>query len=352
MARFYPRLDGLRAFAVFAVMVFHWSGPELLGRTLPLGIIGVQLFFVLSGFLIGGILLRAHDRNALERTSQAFTLRQFVIRRALRIFPAYFAFLLITAVALGVPDPEWWWYPLYLSNFSMATTVEWPSYWSHTWTLAVEEQFYLFAPLMALFLQRKTFAVALPSFVVASGAFVLLAPVSTGMQLVPPKAFYGLLLGVALALVAERHAVPPKGVAVFGLIAGVVSTAAFVFDLHDGRLFFLVLPISCTALVWWATGTGPAGRFLEWRPLLHLGALAYGLYLWHMPASEFWRLVGLPELQNDWAIMVCYSVMTYVLARLSWTLIERPLNSRKSRFPYHRSIVVVDQVPEAQPATR
>jgi len=350
MSTFFPRLDGLRAFAVVAVMVHHWHQPTILGRELPLGFIGVQLFFVLSGFLIGGILLRSQERNELEGTSQAFTLRQFIIRRAIRIFPAYFLFLLATGVLLGAPDKEWWWYPLYLGNFRTLETGVWPGYWAHTWSLAVEEQFYLFAPLLVLFLRRKSFCMALPALIVASAFFILATPASAGTALVPPKAFYGLLLGVGLALLTERATISTLVRRTCAIAAIASGSAAFVLELHDGRLFSVIAPIAFGSLVLWATGSGPAGRFLEWKPLMHLGGLAYGLYLWHMPVETMWGRLGLPTLANSWVVFVMFSVFTYTLAWLSWTLLEKPLNRHKNAFPYHRSAVNLPA--QAQPAIR
>lgn len=339
MVTFFPRLDGLRSFAVVSVMVYHWFHPEVLGRSLPLGFVGVQLFFVLSGFLIGGILIRAQERNVVEGTAQAFTLRQFVIRRALRIFPAYFAFLLITGVVLGVPDSNWWAYPLYLSNFRMADTGSWAGYWAHTWTLAIEEQFYLFAPFVVLFLQRRRLDVVVPCLVFASGFFILLSAPVGAESILPPEAFFGLLVGLMLAQLEEHGRLAPRAMHLGGIFSFVVAVSAFVFDLHDGRLFEVAVPLASAALVWWATGTARAGRFLEWRPFMHIGGLAYGLYLWHMPIRTIWNRLELPEL-NDALMFAMFFAITYGLARLSWDLIERPINRRKSSFPYHRPVAV------------
>ncbi len=333
MVIFYPRLDGLRAFAVFAVMVYHWNAPVLLGRALPLGFVGVQLFFVLSGYLIGGILLRAQHKNETDGTSQLLTLRQFVLRRGLRIFPAYFAFLLLTGILLGTPDPDWWWYPLYLGNFQIEATSRWPDYWAHTWTLAVEEQFYLFAPVVALFLRRRLFVMALSGLLVVSGSLAMLT--STSSTLLPPRVFYGLLVGVALSVVVEQSSARPRMLGVVGAVSTAASLTAFTFDLMEGRLLGLFGPVSFAALVWWATGSSRAGQFLEWKPLMYVGSLAYGLYLWHMPVPVIWNRLDLPTAENSWVMLGPYSLMTFVIAKASWVAIEKPLNSLKTRLPYH-----------------
>lgn len=340
MHTFYPRLDGLRAFAVFAVMVFHWAQPTVAGRPLPLGFMGVELFFVLSGFLIGGILLRAQEQNESDGTPQLFTLQRFVIRRALRIFPAYFVYLLVTALTLGVPDDEWWWYPTYLSNYRLSVTPEWPGHWSHTWSLAVEEQFYLIAPLIILLLSRSAVRIVIPALTLACGTFILATPSLVGMSLIAPKAFFGLLLGVTLAMFADVLRKSEAMYVVGGSIMAAFCLFAFVLEWHDGRIFTVAAPVVFAAIVLAATGTSRRGQFLEWAPLAHIGRLAYGLYLWHLAAPMVWERLGLPVPQNGWALVACFSIATYALARLSWRWVEHPVNRLKDRYQYHPSAAV------------
>ena len=201
-ARF-TQLDSLRAFAVFAVIVSH-TGPRALDPY-ALGMRGVQLFFVLSGFLITGILLTARHAT----TSRPRTLRAFYCRRFLRIFPAYYAVLLITLL-IGIPEVREGlaWHLTYLSNVRAARLGIWEGPVSHLWSLSVEEQFYLCWPLLVLSVPWG----ALP--VVLAGA-VLVGPLtryflfqSTGnvvTTLVPmPSNLDPLALGAGLALVWDR----------------------------------------------------------------------------------------------------------------------------------------------------
>jgi len=149
--RWCPQLDGLRAIAVTFVLIHHWISPRL-----GFGIIGVQLFFVLSGFLITGILLR--ERRGVEsgRQSIGFSVRQFYARRFLRIFPLYYACLALFVVLDRFEiRKSLVWFACYLSNVFFFLKGEFGGPFSHFWSLAVEEQFYLFWPWIVLLAPRK-----------------------------------------------------------------------------------------------------------------------------------------------------------------------------------------------------
>jgi hypothetical protein len=123
---------------------------------LPVGAAGVKLFFVLSGFLITGILLTYRDQAEAGSVTKSAAVWRFYGRRFLRIFPVYYFVLLATAAA-GFPTVRetFWWHALYLTNFYIAITGDWPGYLSPFWTLAVEEQFYVMWPWVVLFAPRR-----------------------------------------------------------------------------------------------------------------------------------------------------------------------------------------------------
>ena len=151
----WPQLDALRAFAVIAVMLAHFS-PTIQVVTPELGFAGVRLFFVLSGFLITGILLRCRDRVASGKSAPGFQLRQFYLRRALRILPAFYATLFVAAALnMGSTRPTFWWHFFYASNFLLAWRGTWLDLVTHFWSLAVEEQFYLVWPWLVLFVSPR-----------------------------------------------------------------------------------------------------------------------------------------------------------------------------------------------------
>ena len=153
-AQYMPQLDSLRAFAVLAVVVHH--SPLVAFVPIPFGAIGVRLFFVLSGFLITGILLRCRDdRPDGSPGDRWFSLRQFYIRRFLRIFPLYY-FVVTCAVILnyGCARSLLPWLLTYTLNVQLAISGEWNEF-SHFWSLAVEEHFYLAWPWVVLFVPRR-----------------------------------------------------------------------------------------------------------------------------------------------------------------------------------------------------
>jgi peptidoglycan/LPS O-acetylase OafA/YrhL len=147
------QLDGLRFIAVALVLWDHWM-PE--PHTLPFGKLGVNLFFVLSGFLIARILLSSKDKNYGKEGGLGDYLKKFYIRRTLRIFPIYYFSLLVLWL---LHDPsvrgKEWWQILYASNIYISIKKTWLGVTDHFWSLAVEEQFYIFFPLLIFFIPRR-----------------------------------------------------------------------------------------------------------------------------------------------------------------------------------------------------
>jgi peptidoglycan/LPS O-acetylase OafA/YrhL len=157
-----PQLDLLRAIAVTLVIISHWlPGSHVLNRYTPNGMLGVVIFFVLSGYLITRILLslRVKSRQGLLLKGKA--VRNFYVRRALRIVPLYFAVLgIVTALDVGSFRENWAWHWTYLSNiYFYFHPGDISGY--HIWTLSVEEQFYLVWPLIILFMPRRYLVTAM-----------------------------------------------------------------------------------------------------------------------------------------------------------------------------------------------
>src|ERR1700722_12473750 len=151
---YYPALDGLRAYAALAVLAYHTT----IACFWP-GWVGVHFFFVLSGFLITGILLKSKEASNYFKV--------FYARRFLRIFPVYYLVLLsviIVAVIAGRNIQSVWYYVFYVQNFKLAyhnwDISTFPKWLNHTWTLAIEEQFYIFFPLLVRFLKEKALVIA------------------------------------------------------------------------------------------------------------------------------------------------------------------------------------------------
>ncbi|WP_321448638.1 acyltransferase family protein [uncultured Cohaesibacter sp.] len=338
-----PEIDGIRAIAVLSVVVFH-SGLGLLKG----GFLGVDLFFVISGFLITRILI-----NDLE--SGNFSIITFYERRIRRILPALFVTLALSFMAA--------WYlmsPIHMEGFSrslvaVATFCSNILFWQesgyfdtaaelrpllHTWSLAVEEQFYIFFPLFLMiawrFGKKATLSLLALAFVVS------LAIAHWGVMNKPVAAFYlmptrawELLVGVFAAFMAQhmekRQISQPllmrNLLSGIGLVA-VVGSILF-FDPQTAIPSFpaLVPTIGTALLILFATKGTLVNRLLRIRILVVIGLISYSAYLFHQPLLAFARYRSLHELSSAVSVFLCVS--TFVWAYLSWRYIEQPFRNRK-----------------------
>lgn len=291
-----------------------------------LGEAGVRLFFVLSGFLITGILLRARGSNG--------ALRAFYARRFLRIFPLYYL-VVVAVAAMGQPlmREELGWNLAYLENFSVAARGGFPGPpVSHLWTLSVEEQFYLLWPLVVLFAPRRALLpVALSTLLVAPAsrlALLLGTGNAAAAAVVTTSCLDTLGAGAALAIAGRM----PRGVAVPGLFLLGAATA------WQGSWFDVAFRDTGYACVFaWVVGrgregvSGALGRFLASAPLVYLGTISYGLYVYHHVLPALVRLPGYGLARTALVLAI-----TLPVAALSFRLFEAPINALKSRFPYGR----------------
>ena len=337
-----PEIDGLRAFAVLPVLIAH-AWPEIL----PGGHLGVDVFFVLSGYLITGLLLAGMEAGS-------FSFKEFYRRRMLRLMPAFFLVLFVTfgmswvihtaeetrtTVLTGI------FAAISASNFFLPTT---GGYFSadantnpllHTWSLAVEEQFYLVFPLVLLLFMRRAPArlelvLTLVAGVSLAYALYLEAIHSPWAHYSSPARAWELLVGVLLAIQMRRRATadPVKAMPAAKVVAwlGVLLlTAAYLVDMSDRDVLARVLTCTATIGIIWGLHVG-AGRLtvlLRMRVFVYIGLISYSLYLWHQPVMAFGRLVfpasSLSFLFGTFSLSLILSVLTY-------HLIEAPVRSSKA----------------------
>ena len=341
-------LDGLRALAVLLVIWDHTTRIDLgIG-----GYHGVLLFFVISGFLITGILLGVRGKAA-----PTHILRAFVIRRFLRIFPIYYVVLLV-AVLLGIEGARTstGWHLTYLSNWYFIFKGGFGGPLSHLWSLSVEEQFYLLWPWFALFLPSRFLGGAIVVMIV-SGPLSRLLISATGVNdpavyIATPAVLDALGLGCLLAYVSARQKVADQ-VANWALISGVLLIGLQVIEKRiamPSALEFAIDRLGWRAVCVWIVyraskglGNGPVGRFLRFRPLVYIGTISYGIYLIHNFAlPTLWiierhYLVHLPVPHRPGiGHFFLVAGLSTAAASLSWVSLERPLNRLKDRFPYVR----------------
>jgi peptidoglycan/LPS O-acetylase OafA/YrhL len=354
------QLDALRAFAVLGVLVYHYAPTTK--SIAPFGVYGVRLFFVLSGFLITGILLRG------DTGDRSRTLRQFYARRFLRIFPAYYLVLFVAA-ALAVPGVRagLGWHASYLSNYWFIFH-DWhpPNYAGHLWSLAVEEQFYIVAPMVVLFAPRRHLPKILlfaAGAAIASRAGALAAGWNIGTPSVPTVACLDSLgLGALLAVTRSRGLSDSwtRWALSFGVLLLAVSISAsqmFNQGFSSNLLVFryaykgmldmqTVTEDTAVALisVWLVAGAsrgfrGLAGKVLSSTPLVYLGTISYGVYLYHyFMIWVFRREFGWIRKQhpNQGVYFLTLTTATIAVASISWFAYERPINGLKRYFPYNK----------------
>ena len=339
--RYRPEIDGLRAVAVLPVILFH-SGLSWF----PGGYVGVDIFFVISGFLITSIILT-------QMRAGRFSLLEFYERRARRILPALFVVMLV-CLPLGwkLLDPEDFKYfskslvavPTFSSNllFWLESGYFDPSAelkpLLHTWTLAVEEQYYLFFPLFLMLAWGLGFKGIVAILVVV--ALLSLAVSELGVRNDSASTFYmlharawELLVGSFIAFYLLRR--PRSTVAHHGLNQaasllgiGLIVYAVIRFDSSTAfpGLNALVPTLGAALIILFANGDTWVGRVLSSRPLVLIGMISYSAYLWHQPLFAFARHNSL--VQPELPIMLVLACLSLMLAWLSWRFVEQPFRTQ------------------------
>jgi peptidoglycan/LPS O-acetylase OafA/YrhL len=351
-----PALDGVRGLAILAVLIAHTvpepQGADMLPRcaraVIHSGVFGVDLFFVLSGFLITGILLDSKGRKAY------FT--NFYARRFLRLFPVYYGYLLLLAtlapmlhrlVHTSMPDyrGSWWWYLGYFANWKRGSATD--PYLGQFWSLAVEEQFYLLWPSAVYLLSRRNLArlcVALCALSVAVrctvsgldtyrvtiarmdslalGALVALAVRDQRWMRLLDRFWRTALAAAAAAFVVVTYLEPSDVWTPLNAFAAAVLFAILVFRASQVR-------------------TGTLHRVLTSRALMRYGVYSYCIYVIHPLIADHadWLLswaarrlaIVHPEIQQA-LVFVAANLAIYLIAALSWRYYESPFMRLKRRF--------------------
>jgi peptidoglycan/LPS O-acetylase OafA/YrhL len=346
-----PALDGLRGVAVALVVFYDFFQHEGWMPFVSAGWTGVNLFFVLSGFLITGILL--------DTRAQPGYYPNFLLRRVLRIFPLYYGVLLgAFALNMFIHEPglaaamehqAWFW--TYTQNFLFAgdlDAVDGP--FAHFWSLAVEEQFYLFWPIAVLFLSRRQLSRLCVLGVVFSVSLRLLVPVFPFVFFSTPARLEGLLLGSLLAIQMREapklvEAIAPKllllsamllgGIAVIGHISAMapemMGIGYTLLDLFYGSLLALVIT------------EGMSGkhlrRMLSGRMLRKVGLYSYGIYVysylvWYFSYPWLNATIGAPDEHAAVRAVLLLLLITFTfgLSAASYELYERRFLALKERF--------------------
>jgi len=338
--RYRAEIDGLRAVALIPVILFHARFDWFSG-----GYVGVDVFFVISGYLITSLIL-------VEKEAGTFTLRNFYERRARRIIPALF-FVTVACIV-----PAWlWMMPSQLRDFAqsvvalalfssnilfwrkgdyfLATADDMPLL--HTWSIAVEEQYYVVFPILMLLLWsiRRRRLIAL--IAIAAATSLLLSEYGwrhhpgANFYLAPTRA-WELMLGVLAAFYLHAYAHSNRtwlnqtaSLGGFGLI--IVAVTFFDRNTPVPSLLALIPTLGTVLVICFGDKTTLVGKLLSTRALVGIGLVSYSAYLWHHPLFAFARIRSLDE-PGLWLYATLCAV-TFVLAYLTWKYVERPFRERR-----------------------
>lgn len=359
MSNYYAHIDGLRCLAVLPVVLYHLYAPLF-----PGGFLGVDIFFVISGYLICGGIFR-------DLEAERFTLKSFYYRRIRRIFPAYFA--LVTGVLLVGMLLYHWGRLLPLAQTALAGTAFSANlyFWLtmgyfqptahenpllHLWSLGVEEQFYIVIPLLLPFLWRFMRSATMAILLVGSLLSLLLCIVlghagesTTAFYILPTRA-WELLAGALICRLPDAR--PSSRASVLGLV-GLLLVIVSYFSVGTGGTFgqagtnvglvlfgqwhlvnapfpgWINVPVIIgTMLLIRYGGHGIIGRLLSSWPCIGVGKISYSLYLWHWPVFVFGSYIAYGHMNA--ISMVVVLILSFVLAYVSWRWIEMPVRLSKT----------------------
>ena len=340
----------MRALAVLAVMGFHEGASELSG-----GFLGVDIFFVLSGFLITDLLVTRYD------TLGRLDLRDFWTRRARRLLPPLAVMLVVVTAAASVIEPaqeaslrpallaavtytsNWYQILHHVSYFAAYSQLTAPAPLDHLWSLAIEEQFYLLWPLILWFLlfrlNGRRSRVTVTLLAAAASALVMALQYTPGGD--PSGVYYGtdthasaLLIGAALALVyplaslaslpvAQTKRIDAAGVAGLAVLAWAIGH----FSGNDPAVYpvgLILAALAAACVVAAAAGNGVIAVITSLPPLRWVGVRSYGMYLWHWPVIALAAALAGSGPTSAWTWII-ETAVTIALAAASWRFIETPI---------------------------
>lgn len=333
--KYRPEIDGLRSVAVIPVILFHAGFNAFKG-----GFVGVDIFFVISGYLITSIILEDID-------NKKFSIGSFYERRARRILPA-----LYTVIIICIPFSVLWMTPerLYAFSKSVIAVLFFVSniqfyresgYFDlnseekpllHTWSLAVEEQYYIFFPILMVIFWRWGWRSAamvvatLCGFSLLFSEFAWRYAPSANFFLLPSRAWELLSGSLCAFLQYRRIDLKSAWLSVIGFL--MIAYSVFVFDEKTPfPSFYTIVPVLGTSLIIVCCTTHDiVGKILSSAPLVGIGLISYSAYLWHQPLFSFARIQS--DGATDKLLMILLSIFAFVLAFFTWKFIETPFRSR------------------------
>ncbi|HEX8517925.1 MAG TPA: acyltransferase [Bacteroidia bacterium] len=348
--KYIEQLDGLRFLAIAGVMISHFVHFEnsLLQR-FPFGH-GVNLFFVISGFLITTILLRNKEEIEIGESSLSKVIKNFYVKRTLRIFPIYYlTIFFLYFINFQNTRDVFGWVATYTTNIYLSLDKPYIGSFNHLWSLAAEEQFYLIWPLLILLTPKRLLAAFIYSTITLSVLFKIILFVTVGWT-TAINAFtlscgdalgLGALIGYwmlydksKLDFINKNHWLLGSSAAIFAFFM-IFPRPSEVVVMIFGNTLFSIFAFFVVARAAEDKFKGCAKSLLENKAISHLGKISYGIYLYHFFMPDLYNYLAehseyiktLKENKN-----VFYMIVAILIAQLSWTIIEKPINSLKKRF--------------------
>lgn len=361
-------LDSIRTIAVLLVILSHWL-PLTYIKIFDLGFVGVNIFFVLSGFLITRILLENKKEAETNNQNKLLVIKNFIIRRSLRIFPIYYLtililFLISEKTGTSIKQ-DFEYYVTYSSNYLFFVKQDWDGKLSHLWSLAVEEQFYLIWPWLIIFTNQKYLKHIILSVsifgILSNYILVYIFPHHIMLNVLTPTCFDAFCSGAILAYIMVYKTEDVQTFIRWLSYLAPVCLLIFIFgSLYN---FNTILPIRTLVSVFSLyliaftiqyQGSIVHTVLLNNKALIFLGKVSYGIYLYHNFIPWIWQgfinklnqlnvhipLINsfIPDTISRALTLLERFALLVLISWLSWILIESPINKLKDRFNYKMNV--------------
>lgn len=348
------QFDSIRAIAVLLVIIHHWLPKESILNILPNGPLGVNIFFVLSGFLITGILLKSKKQAEETGLKKATIFKNFYIRRSLRIFPIYYLLLIILWI---LKDPgiqeHGIYYFTYTSNILFYSQQFFPERLSHLWSLAVEEQFYILWPWLVILVNKKFLPYLICLFIIIGiSSNYIFTDKSWWVSIFTPACFDAFAIGGFLSWITYYRqdiikTIQPKFKWIFAFVIVLFLSDVFLYPVLPGRTTHSLIAITIIYYCLFKKNNTVMNFVLDNKWLIWMGKISYGIYLYHLFVPELWAWIiqqfaswnidlfynnAIPgQIKPVWLFIQHFSFLI-LLCAVSWRLIEKPINGLKNKF--------------------
>ena len=352
------QLDSIRAIAVLLVIISHWISKDFFINWLPNGLLGVDIFFVLSGFLITWILLRSRLKVESIQSDKYKVLLNFYGRRILRIFPIYYITIFCLLIFHRFLDTNmnngFIYFLTYTTNFYFFKLKDWDPVTSHMWSLSVEEQFYIIWPFIILFFRWKYIQKTIFFFIICGVLCQFIFRATQFGDILTISCFDAFGMGALLAWQVTCSPIPLKKFYKIVSVAGVFAIILLGFIATDRSYYFMLGRFSIRILALWIITyviyreekiNNRSGHFLNNTILIRLGKISYGVYLYHLiiptlllKLSESYLQFLAPLYQPHGVypglLLIFQFLMLIGLSAVSWRFIEKPFLRLKKYFRY------------------